>query len=67
MYHARQYDSLTTEPTKYTGTFVNETEFSASGTSKNFTQMHVELLLEALNDTLFDFVRDEATFRELVQ
>ncbi|MHB1484234.1 MAG: helix-turn-helix domain-containing protein [Saccharofermentanales bacterium] len=50
---------------KLTALLVDSTEYKASDTSKNFTDTYCQLVLKALDDKCFDFLREDGRFIEI--
>lgn len=63
-YHANKYDTIP-EKTTYTQKFFSLVEGGSHSTSKNYTETNTELFLNTLNDSCYDFIRDEKEFKEL--
>lgn len=61
--HANIMDKMADH--KLTSLLVNSTEYKAGDTSKNFTDTYCQLVLKALDDKCFDFVRDDSRFIEI--
>ncbi|MHB1454223.1 MAG: hypothetical protein ACYCYM_09780 [Saccharofermentanales bacterium] len=61
--HANIMDNMPDH--KLTSLLVSSTEYKASDTSKNFTDTYCQLLLKALDDKCFDFLRNDGRFLEI--
>jgi len=48
-----------------TSLLVSSTEYKASDTSKNFTDTYCQLVVKALDDKCFDFLRNDDRFLEI--
>ena len=63
-YHADKYDNLP-ELTNYTSIFFSMLDDGSARVSKNYTETNAQLFLNTLNDSCYDFVREEEIFKEI--
>ena len=64
-YHANKYDNLP-ELTNYTSIFFSMLDDGSARVSKNYTETNAQLFLNTLNDSCYDFIREEESFKELL-
>ncbi len=65
LYHAKCYDTLPSEKQHYTSVLVKAATSDASGFTKNYTCTNTEGVKRFMKNKMFDFLRDDADFREL--
>ena len=64
-YHSNKYDTMP-ELEKFTSIFFSALNSGSSMITKNYTQTHTQLLLKSLDDSCYDFIRDDEEFKALL-
>lgn len=67
LYHAKCYDTLPSGEQHYTSTFVREATTNASKHTKTYTETNVERALSFMKNKVFDFVRNDTEFIEMIK
>jgi len=67
LYHARSYDLLPQGERHYTSRFISATTSNIANTSKNYSDSHIFCVLNLLNQTDFDFIRNDSDYLALME
>lgn len=61
-FHAREFDTLPVQETKYTGIFFDSCTYVPEQTTRNYTQTHTDMVRELTGRGCFDFMRNDPEF-----
>ncbi len=67
LYHAKKYDEQPEGKQQYTAKYVCHAVSNRATTSKNFTETEVQLVLKDMQNSVYDFLRDDPAFTALTQ
>ena len=66
LHHAKRYDEQPRGEQPYTAKYVCRAVSNRDTTSKNFTESEVELVLNELSNSVYDFIREDPAFLALM-